>query len=107
METESSLQNVVFQNMKMMIFVGENRTMDNVQKHNIYDINAALFWDVMMCSVVNGYQWFGRPCSSHLQCTMQHHITEDFIVFRILKSDHETHYLNYNNTIVFMKQLHV
>jgi hypothetical protein len=35
METESSLQNVVFYNTNRTMFLDKNRTMDNVQKHNI------------------------------------------------------------------------
>jgi hypothetical protein len=35
METESSLWNVVFCNINRMMFLDKDRTMDNVQKHNI------------------------------------------------------------------------
>jgi hypothetical protein len=34
-ETESSLRNVVFWKINRMVFLGKDRTMGNVQKHNI------------------------------------------------------------------------
>jgi hypothetical protein len=36
METESSLRNVVFCNIKRTVFLDKYRMMDNVQKHNIF-----------------------------------------------------------------------
>jgi hypothetical protein len=34
-EAESSIRNVVFCNMNIMVFLDKDRTTDNVQKHNI------------------------------------------------------------------------
>jgi hypothetical protein len=34
-ETESNHRNIVFDNIKRTVFLDEDRTMDNVQKHNI------------------------------------------------------------------------
>jgi hypothetical protein len=54
--------------------------MDKVQKHNSFKtfnarfevfkavkVLVMVFWIVTPCSVVVGYQRFGRPCCFHLQ----------------------------------------
>jgi hypothetical protein len=52
METESSLRNVVFWKINRMVFLDTDKTMDNVQKHNICTNSTELStsWEAIITS---------------------------------------------------------